>query len=150
MLACLIGAACNSPSPHGTVPAASTPAEPTQPQAASPPPSSVSPTEPRPNPQQEASRGIATLGSLAAGSTVEVTARFYGWNGPCQGDPPTRSAWQLADSPASEAACVYVDGPMPAGLRPAGDSGTAVVVRGVLREAAGLRYLEASTARVAP
>ena len=63
---------------------------------------------------------VAQASALAPGSKAMVRGLYLGWRGPCQGAPPTRSAWQLADSDQKGAACLYVDGPFPPGLDPAG------------------------------
>ena len=63
---------------------------------------------------------VAQAGTMGPGSKATVRGLFLGWRGPCQGDPPTRSAWQLADADQKGAACLYVDGPVPPGLDPAG------------------------------
>lgn len=53
------------------------------------------------------------------GRTLLVSGRFAGWTGPCKGAPPrTRSDWMLTDAQA----CVYVSGPVPAGLTPPPDT----------------------------
>jgi hypothetical protein len=56
----------------------------------------------------------------AGGAHAVVRGVYLGWAGPCRSQPPTRSAWQLADGTDPSAACIYVDGPSPAGLAPAG------------------------------
>ena len=63
---------------------------------------------------------VAQASAMAPGSKAMVRGLYLGWRGPCQGAPPTRSAWQLADSDQKGAACLYVDGPFPPGLDPAG------------------------------
>ncbi|MBX3620728.1 MAG: hypothetical protein KF891_12190 [Rhizobacter sp.] len=69
------------------------------------------------------------------GRTLTVTGRFAGWTGPCRGAPPrTRSDWMLAEA----SACLYVTGPVPAGLTPPPDTvsnGRAVQLRGRLERA---------------
>ena len=65
----------------------------------------------------------------AADRTVTVTGRYAGWKGGCKGGPPAmRSDWMLVD----DASCIYVSGPVPAGLVPPPDltsNGTPVVVQ---------------------
>lgn len=97
-----------------------------------------------------AAAGVAGLSGSASGSAVDVTAKFFGWKGPCRGDPPTRSAWQLADDAAAGSACAYVDGPMPGGLNPAGDTGMTVRVRGTLETYGGATIIKAQSAEVVP
>src|SRR5262249_35191390 len=63
---------------------------------------------------------VAQAQALAAGSKALVRGLYLGWKGPCMDTPPTRSAWQLADSDQKGAPCLYVDGPGPPGLAPAG------------------------------
>jgi hypothetical protein len=47
------------------------------------------------------------------GKVFTVTGQFAGWTGGCKGMPPrTRSDWMLVDG----ADCVYVSGPLPAGV----------------------------------
>jgi hypothetical protein len=58
-----------------------------------------------------------------------VRGLFLGWNGPCRTEPPTRSAWQIADGTAPDAPCLYVEGPMPPGVSPGGPSGPPVWIR---------------------
>ena len=66
---------------------------------------------------------------MATGSRATVRGLFLGWHGPCQGVPPTRSAWQLADGDQKGAACLYVDGPVPAGLDAAAKAAASTWVR---------------------
>jgi hypothetical protein len=94
--------------------------------------------------------GIAGLARVTVGSAVDVTGKFFGWRGPCRGVPPTRSAWQLADDATPGAACVYVDGPMPAGLDPTGDSGMVVRVRGTLETYEDTTYVRAQSTEIVP
>lgn len=52
------------------------------------------------------------------GRTLVVNGAFAGWTGPCKGAPPrTRSDWMLTEANA----CLYVTGPVPAGLTPPPD-----------------------------
>jgi hypothetical protein len=121
-------------------PAAAEPPSAAQPPAAAAAPSSAGPS----------ASSIAGVVSLPAGSSVDVTAKFLGWKGPCRGTPPTRSAWQLADDSAPGSACVYVDGPMPAGLNPMGDSGMPVRVRGTLENESGTVSIRAQSSERVP
>ena len=57
---------------------------------------------------------VAQMTGMSPGSKATVRGLYLGWRGPCQGAPPTRSAWQLADNDQKGAACLYVDGPAPA------------------------------------
>ena len=72
----------------------------------------------------------------AAGRTVTVTGRYAGWTGGCKGGPPnTRSDWMLVD----DTSCIYVSGPVPAGLVPPPDTasnGTPVEIRAQVERAA--------------
>jgi len=125
---------------------------PQQPAAAQPPsadqPPATAPAAPSgPSPSVPS---VAGLASMPAGSSVDVTAKFLGWKGPCRGTPPTRSAWQLADDSAPGSACVYVDGPMPSGLNPMGDSGMSVRVRGTLESYGGSVSIRAQSSDVVP
>lgn len=74
-----------------------------------------------------------------------VEGSFMGFQGPCSGAPPTRSAWHLVDAQGAPPACIYVAGPLAEGTRsmPAEGIGSRVRVRGTLRELDGVRYLEA-------
>ncbi len=72
----------------------------------------------------------------AAGRTVTVAGRYAGWKGGCKGGPPhTRSDWMLVD----DTSCIYVSGPVPAGLVPPPDptsNGTPVAVQAQVERAA--------------
>jgi hypothetical protein len=133
---------CNSPSTQSSVPAASTPGN-----GGTAPPGQAQQTQTT-APSAEA-QGVALLQSIPLGTQVDVTAGFFGWRGPCQGVPPTRSAWQLADGPQSGAACIFVDGPMPAGFGPTTDPGARVRVRGSVSQVDGVRYIAAGLAEAA-
>jgi hypothetical protein len=81
-----------------------------------------------------------------ADSAIHVKGLYLGWNGPCTGKPPTRSAWQLADSDAANAACVYVDGPaVPDVLPNAPPPNLMLIVRGKLVVDGSLRYVKADS-----
>lgn len=134
---------CNSPSTQNTVPAASTPTG-----VGAAPPGPVQQTQP--SASSAASQGVALLHSIPLGTQVDVTAGFFGWRGPCQGVPPTRSAWQLADGPQAGAPCIFVDGPMPGGFGPTTDPGARVRIRGVVNQSDGVRFVAASSAEAAP
>jgi hypothetical protein len=85
---------------------------------------------------------VAQASAMAPGSKATVRGLYFGWRGPCHGAPPTRSAWQLADSDQKGAACLYVDGPFPPGLDPAGRGApTWVRVDGELITAGPDRFL---------
>ncbi|ARN22810.1 hypothetical protein A4W93_24475 [Piscinibacter gummiphilus] len=75
--------------------------------------------------------GIADALAAPAGTTLRVSGRFAGWSGGCTGGPPrTRSDWMLVDA---DGRCLYVSGPVPAGLVPppdAASNGTAITVTG--------------------
>ena len=76
-----------------------------------------------PDPSRELAAGtvsVAQISAMSPGSKATVRGLYLGWRGPCQSAPPTRSAWQLADNDQKGAACLYVDGPAPAGVDPAG------------------------------
>jgi hypothetical protein len=72
---------------------------------------------------------VAAISGMALGTHGSVRGVFLGWAGPCRIEPPTRSAWQLADGTARDAACLYVDGPMPPGVSPGAPPGHPVWVR---------------------
>ena len=147
----LVGLACNNSSTQGSVPAASTPTGVAQAPTNQPPPQPPVTIQQQHQQQHQqnaaAPNSVASLAQAGEGAAVSVTARFFGWKGPCQTDPPSRSAWQLADSADSGAPCIYVDGPMPPGFSPAGNGGSFVQVRGVIRNYDGLRYLQGQSAR---
>jgi hypothetical protein len=83
---------------------------------------------------------------LAPGSAVQVKGIYLGWTGPCAGRPPTRSAWQLADSSDPSAPCLYVDGPAVRNVQPnAPPANLAVLVRGKLVVDGVLRYVKADS-----
>ena len=63
---------------------------------------------------------VAQASAMPAGSKATVRGLYFGWRGPCAGVPPTRSAWMIADADQKGAPCLYVDGPAPSGLDPAG------------------------------
>jgi hypothetical protein len=144
----------NSPSqsapaaPSGSQPSSSAPL-PTaaQPQSPAEPAATAAPPAGGPGPSGSP---IAGLASMPAGTSVDVTAKFFGWKGPCSGEPPTRSAWQLADDAAPGSGCVYVDGPMPGGLNPAGDRGMSVRVRGTLQTFGSTVSIRAQSSEVVP
>lgn len=131
----VITAACqgstngSAPPPASATAAATTPESP----PAGPPPPTANPgagvpapsSGPgnTPDPTKEVAAGtvsVAQITAMPSGSKATVRGMYLGWHGPCQGTPPTRSAWQLADNDAQGSACVYVDGPAPAGVSPAG------------------------------
>ena len=118
-----------------------------QPPSTARPPAATASAGGSPSP---AAASIAGLASMPAGSSVDVTAKFFGWKDPCRGEPPTRSAWQLADDAAPGSACVYVDGPMPGGLNPAGDRGMSVRVRGTLETYGTTLSIRAQSSEVLP
>ena len=77
------------------------------------------------------------------GQTVQISGRFGGWQGRCQGGPPvSRSDWMLE----GEQACLYVNGRLPAGLQQPphkSDRGTPVTLRARLQRDRDQRlYLE--------
>jgi hypothetical protein len=87
---------------------------------------------------------VSQISTATAGTTVTVTGLYLGWKGPCVGDAPTRSAWQLAEANSPGAACIYVDGPMLNGVAPeAVGAGVSVRVSGTVRVDGATRYLEA-------
>ncbi len=76
---------------------------------------------------------------------VYVRGRFMGWKGNCSGKPPeTRRDWMLEQ----ENACIYVSGPLPAGITNIRDKkamGKTVRAHGrVLFDGNGVPYLKAS------
>jgi hypothetical protein len=81
-----------------------------------------------------------------ADSAVQSSGLYFGWNGPCKGKPPTRSAWQLVESNAADSPCIYVDGPAVPGVSPnAPDANVLVVVRGKYRVDGKTSYIQADT-----
>ncbi|HEX3594184.1 MAG TPA: hypothetical protein VHU80_03755 [Polyangiaceae bacterium] len=103
-----------------------------------------------PDPTRELAAGTVSVQqaiAMSAGSAATVRGLFLGWRGPCQTQPPTRSAWQLADSDQKGAACVYVDGPPPTGLDATGrGTPTWVRVQGTLTGAGTSAFLKAQHA----
>lgn len=93
------------------------------------------------------SQALSVAAALTTSSSDEllVEGTFLGFQGPCSGTPPTRSAWHLADPGVALSACIYVAGPLAAGTKsmPAEGIGSRVRVRGTVRELEGTRYLEA-------
>ncbi|MBN1848335.1 MAG: hypothetical protein JW932_07095 [Deltaproteobacteria bacterium] len=70
---------------------------------------------------------------------LTIAGKFQGWKGPCQGGPPvSRSDWMIV----GPSGCLYVNGPVPAGLNPAKPSGEMITVTGVVRLKKGVPYLE--------
>ncbi|HEY5960071.1 MAG TPA: hypothetical protein VIV60_26140 [Polyangiaceae bacterium] len=87
---------------------------------------------------------VSQASSQNVGTAMRVTGLYFGWKGPCQGKPPTRSAWQLVESNAPGAACIYVDGPELNGVSPsAPPANLYVVVQATLQVDGQARYLEA-------
>ncbi len=81
-----------------------------------------------------------------ADSAVQLGGVYLGWNGPCKGTPPSRSAWQLAESNDPSAPCIYVDGPAVADAPPnAPPPNLSVVVRGKYVVDGSLRYVKADS-----
>lgn len=71
--------------------------------------------------------------------TVTITGTFQGWRGACRSGPPvSRSDWMIADA----SGCIYVHGPVPSGLDPAGPDGEKITVTGVVRVKRGYTYLD--------
>lgn len=82
----------------------------------------------------------------APGNALQLKGLYLGWNGSCAGKPPTRSAWQLADSSDPSAPCIYVDGPAVPGVQPnAPPPNLTVVVRGKLVADGSSRYIQADS-----
>jgi hypothetical protein len=91
-----------------------------------------------------ASISVSDALRMAPDSVVQVKGLYLGWNGPCMGRPPTRSAWQLTDSDAPGAACIYVDGPALPGVQPnAPPPNLVVLVHGRLVVDGALLYVRA-------
>lgn len=124
----------NSVTPSG----ASPPQSATSNQAMNEPPTKLAPDAPATTVSQ-------VLGQANA-SVVQVNGLYFGWNGPCVGKPPTRSAWQLVESNAPNAPCIYVDGPAPSGASPnAPAANLLVLVRGKVVVDGDLKYIQADT-----
>lgn len=82
--------------------------------------------------------------NLAPGSNVDVSGLYFGWKGPCKGQPPTRSAWQLVESNEPFAPCIYVDGPVVKGGSPNAPAANVWLrVQGVLKQEGDVRFIEA-------
>jgi hypothetical protein len=116
------------------------------------PPPAVAPSSPAtPAPTVANAANAATLTVSAAlnqlpDSAVQLSGLYLGWNGPCTGKPPTRSAWHLAESNAPNAPCIYVDGPaVPDAPANAPPPNLTVVVRGKLVVDGNLRYIKADS-----
>ena len=75
------------------------------------------------------------------GKSLVISGAFQGWSGSCKGSPPvSRQDWMLEQA----GLCVYVHGPLPAGMQAMSAKGEAVVVSGVLKlTEQGVPYLEA-------
>ncbi len=92
------------------------------------------------------SQSVAEIANAGAGAALSVTGLYLGWKGPCVGEPPTRSAWQLASDPAPGSPCVYVDGALLPGVPPeAAEANVRVRVQGILRIDGSARYIEAKS-----
>lgn len=122
------------------------------PSGASPPQSATSnqPAQPAEAEQAKLAPTQAATVSQALGqanaSVVQVNGLYFGWNGPCAGKPPTRSAWQLVESNAPNAPCIYVDGPALSGVSPnAPPANLLVLVRGKVVVDGDLKYIQADT-----
>jgi hypothetical protein len=71
--------------------------------------------------------------------SVNIKGVFQGWRGPCRSGPPvSRSDWMITGT----SGCLYVNGPVPAGLNPAEPFGEKITVTGVIRLKMGMPYLE--------
>lgn len=82
----------------------------------------------------------------ANGNAIQVNGLYFGWSGPCAGKPPTRSAWQLVESNAPNAPCIYVDGPAVAGASPSSPpANLMVLVRGKVVVDGELKFIQADT-----
>jgi len=89
---------------------------------------------------------VAEARKTKPNAQLVVKGTYLGWRGPCTGVPPTRSAWQLADSSDQGSACVYVDGPQPEGAQPNDPPASLrVTVRGVRRDYDSLPYIQATS-----
>lgn len=113
--------------------------------SASSPPSSSS-AIPEATPTAPSVLSVSQVLQQPADSVVQSSGLYFGWNGPCKGKPPTRSAWQLVESNAVDAPCIYVDGPAVPGVAPnAPDANILVVVRGKYRVDGKASYIQADT-----
>jgi len=91
-----------------------------------------------------AGQTVAEVASAGTGAALLVTGLYLGWKGPCVGEPPTRSAWQLAQDVTPGSPCVYVDGALLSGVPPEAAQGNIRVrVQGILRVDGNLRFIEA-------
>lgn len=146
MLLGLQGAACQSGPPSNpgvVVPVATVSASEVGPGAVAPGASSASPSTNGSGLTNTPGAAVQTALQATVGSEVTLSGLYLGWSGPCKGQPPSRSAWQIADEAAAGAPCLYVDGSSPRGVSPLSNTGSPrkVKVRGVVKEAGGIRYL---------
>ena len=96
-------------------------------------------TSPQPSKQLDILSQIIAEPNCFNLKSVTVTGVFQGWRGPCRSGPPvSRSDWMITGS----SGCLYVNGPVPAGLNPAEPSGEKITVTGVIRLKTGMPYLE--------
>ncbi|MEB2313650.1 MAG: hypothetical protein OZ928_17535 [Polyangiaceae bacterium] len=133
--ACQGSSSASAPPPaSATVPPPGAGAPLGAPPASAPPPSGAS-----------GALTVSAAAGLAPGARALVQGYFFGWRGPCRATPPSRSAWQLAESEAPGAACLYVDGPIPPGANAAspGPPYFPVRVEGTLQAAGADRFIAA-------
>jgi hypothetical protein len=115
------------------------------------PPPAVAPSSPATPALTATAANAPTLTVSAAlnqpaDSAVQLSGLYLGWNGPCTGKPPTRSAWHLAESNAPNAPCIYVDGPsVPDAPANAPPPNLTVIVSGKLVVDGNLRYIKATS-----
>ncbi len=78
--------------------------------------------------------------SAFVGKSLVVNGTFRGWQGGCKGSPPvSRQDWMLEQG----GLCVYVHGPLPAGVQVMAPKGEPVVITGVLQlTEQGVPYLD--------
>ncbi len=136
----LIGCKSSATSEGGEPPATAATAPSPAPASSIPAPMpEQTPAQPKP-----VALDVAATQKVPAGTAIEVVGLYLGWSGPCKGEPPTRSAWQIADAAQVGAPCLYVDGPMVPGVAPnSPPPGLKVRVKGVVRGEGAAGYLEA-------
>ncbi|MBU0483455.1 MAG: hypothetical protein KKB30_02940 [Proteobacteria bacterium] len=90
--------------------------------------------------------GLKSRSNTYAGQKVLLSGVFKGWKGACFGAPPvTRSDWMLED----DSGCLYVTGPLPAGLDALKPNSEQIMVKGlVLTDRKGEPYLEAESVTI--
>ncbi len=91
-------------------------------------------------------RQIISYPDKHSGQAVSLEGAFQGWRKKCAGGPPlTKGDWVFID----RTACIYVSGPLPAGLEPQNAKGEPVSVRGVVQlTKRGKAYIKADEVKL--